>query len=84
MRLRICKPTDPAYLATYQASMPFRLSGYEGEEAWTLVYRHESKVSKSDKTGPQEAAKSFGAEREINLSRTKNRSAEIDFHFCGD
>ena len=45
--------------------MPFRPSDYEGEEAWTLVYRHEAKVLKSDKTGSLEAAKSFGAEREI-------------------
>ena len=29
--------------------MPFRSSNYEGEEAWTLVYRHEAKVLKSDK-----------------------------------
>jgi|GEM_PF-2395473 len=74
----------PAYPATRQASMPFRPSDYEGEEAWTLVYRHEAKVLKSDKTGSQEAAKSFGAEREINLSRTKNRSAETDFQIYGD
>ena len=58
--------------------MPFRPSDYEGEEAWTLVYRHEAKVLKSDKTGSLEAAKSFGAEREINLSRTKNQSQEIE------
>ena len=64
--------------------MPFRSSNYEGEEAWTLVYRHEAKVLKSDKTGSLEAAKSFGTEREINLSRTKNRSAEIDFQIYGD
>lgn len=64
--------------------MPFRPSNYEGEEAWTLVYRHEAKVLKSDKTGSQEATKSFGAEREINLSRTIFRSAEIDFQIYGD
>lgn len=33
--------------------MPFRPSNYEGEEAWTFVYRHEAKVLKSDKTGDQ-------------------------------
>ena len=36
--------------------MPFRPSDYEGEEAWTLVYRHEAKVLKSDKTGSLEAS----------------------------
>ena len=40
--------------------MPFRSSNYEGEEAWTLVYRHEAKVLKSDKTGSQEAAYTEG------------------------
>lgn len=47
--------------------MPFRLSGYEGEEAWTLVYRHEAKVSKSDKTGPQEAAESTSAVSSVQI-----------------
>lgn len=59
--------------------MPFRPSDYEGEEAWTLVYRHEAKVLKSDKTGSLEAAKSFGAEREIVRLRLIFKSTEIDF-----